>query len=158
MGLLLKSFDDVRRFVEEERRRGKSIVFTNGCFDILHAGHVDYLERAKSFGDILIVGVNSDASIRRIKGDKRPILPQGMRVRVLLGLRCVDAVSVFDEDTPYELIRAVEPDVLVKGADWRLEDIVGREFAGRVERIPFSYNVSTSAIVDKILKTYGKDR
>ena len=158
MAVFLKSKEDVEKFVRNVRSSGKSVVFTNGCFDILHAGHVDYLERAKSLGDVLIVGVNSDESVRRIKGDKRPVVSQDFRVRVLLGLRCIDAVVLFNEDTPYNLIKLINPDVLVKGADWKLEDIVGREFAGKVERIEFSYDISTSKIIDRILNIYLKDR
>ena len=133
MGKVIKSIEELKTLVENLKDEGKTIVFTNGCFDILHAGHVDYLEKAKSFGDVLIVGVNSDSSIKRIKGEKRPINKQEYRVKVLSALNCVDYVIVFDEDTPIEVIKAVKPDVLVKGADWKLEDIVGREYAKRVE-------------------------
>jgi ADP-heptose synthase, bifunctional sugar kinase/adenylyltransferase len=138
----------------------KKIVFTNGCFDILHAGHADYLNKAKSLGDILVVGINSDASVRRIKGEKRPILPQQMRAYLLDNLKPVDYVVIFEEDTPLELIKAIKPDVLVKGADWDLERIVGADFVlsygGRVERIPFSFDVSTSKIIERILGLYCK--
>jgi rfaE bifunctional protein nucleotidyltransferase chain/domain len=144
-----------------ERVRGKKkIVFTNGCFDILHAGHADYLNKAKSLGDILVVGINSDASVRRIKGEKRPILPQQMRAYLLDNLKPVDYVVIFEEDTPLELIKAIKPDVLVKGADWDLERIVGADFVlsygGRVERIPFSFDISTSKVVERILGLYCK--
>ncbi|SMP11510.1 rfaE bifunctional protein, domain II [Desulfurobacterium pacificum] len=155
MGKVIKSIEELKTLVENLKDEGKTIVFTNGCFDILHAGHVDYLEKAKSFGDVLIVGVNSDSSIKRIKGEKRPINKQEHRVKVLSALNCVDYVIVFDEDTPIEVIKAVKPDVLVKGADWKLEDIVGREYAKRVERIEFSYDVSTTKIIEKILRVYG---
>jgi rfaE bifunctional protein nucleotidyltransferase chain/domain len=132
----------------EKVRGKKKIVFTNGCFDILHAGHADYLNKAKSLGDILVVGINSDASVRRIKGEKRPILPQQMRAYLLDNLKPVDYVVIFEEDTPLELIKAIKPDVLVKGADWDLERIVGADFVlsygGRVERISFSFDISTS--------------
>ncbi len=158
MAVFLSDRYKLKEFVSKNRELGRTIVFTNGCFDIIHAGHVDYLEKAKSFGDILIVGVNSDESVKRIKGNKRPIVPQDFRVRVLLGLKCVDAVALFEEDTPYELIKAVKPDVLVKGADWELKDIVGKEFSKRVERIEFSYDISTSKIIDRILNVYSKDR
>ena len=155
MGKVIKSIEELKTLVENLKDEGKTIVFTNGCFDILHAGHVDYLEKAKSFGDVLIVGVNSDSSIKRIKGEKRPINKQEHRVKVLSALNCVDYVIVFDEDTPIEVIKAVKPDVLVKGADWKLEDIVGREYAKRVERIEFSYDVSTTKIIEKILRVYS---
>ena len=139
--------------------RGKQkIVFTNGCFDILHAGHADYLKKAKSLGDILIVGINSDESIRRIKGEKRPIIPQELRAYLLDSLKPVDYVIIFEEDTPFELIKAIKPDVLVKGADWDLDKIVGADFVlsygGKVERIEFSFKISTSKIIEKILKAY----
>ena len=138
----------------------KKIVFTNGCFDILHAGHADYLNKAKSLGDILVVGINSDASVRRIKGEKRPILPQQMRAYLLDNLKPVDYVVIFEEDTPLELIKAIKPDVLVKGADWDLERIVGADFVlsygGRVERIPFSFDISTSKVIERILGLYCK--
>ena len=144
----------------EKVRGKKKIVFTNGCFDILHAGHADYLNKAKSMGDILVVGINSDASVRRIKGEKRPILPQQMRAYLLDSLKPVDYVVIFEEDTPLELIKAIKPDVLVKGADWDLERIVGADFVlsygGRVERIPFSFDISTSKVVERILELYCK--
>ena len=144
----------------EKVRGKKKIVFTNGCFDILHAGHADYLNKAKSLGDILVVGINSDASVRRIKGEKRPILPQQMRAYLLDNLKPVDYVVIFEEDTPLELIKAIKPDVLVKGADWDLERIVGADFVlsygGRVERIPFSFDISTSKVIKRILGLYCK--
>jgi len=155
LGKVIKSIEELKTLVENLKKEGKTIVFTNGCFDILHAGHVDYLEKAKSFGDILIVGINSDSSIKRIKGEKRPINKQEHRVKVLSALNCVDYVVVFDEDTPIELIKIVQPDVLVKGADWKLEDIVGREYAKRVERVDFSYDISTTKIIRKILRVYS---
>ena len=144
----------------EKVRGKKKIVFTNGCFDILHAGHADYLNKAKSLGDILVVGINSDDSVRRIKGEKRPILPQQMRAYLLDNLKPVDYVVIFEEDTPLELIKAIKPDVLVKGADWDLERIVGADFVlsygGRVERIPFSFDISTSKIIERVLDLYCK--
>jgi D-glycero-beta-D-manno-heptose 1-phosphate adenylyltransferase len=144
----------------EKVRGKKKIVFTNGCFDILHAGHADYLNKAKSLGDILVVGINSDASVRRIKGEKRPILPQQMRAYLLDNLKPVDYVVIFEEDTPLELIKAIKPDVLVKGADWDLERIVGADFVlsygGRVERIAFSFDISTSKVIERILELYCK--
>ncbi len=144
----------------EKVRGKKKIVFTNGCFDILHAGHADYLNKAKSLGDILVVGINSDASVRRIKGEKRPILPQHMRAYLLDNLKPVDYVVIFEEDTPLELIKAIKPDVLVKGADWDLERIVGADFVlsygGRVERIPFSFDISTSKVIERVLDLYCK--
>ena len=140
----------------KDLRGKKKIVFTNGCFDILHAGHADYLKKAKSLGDILVVGINSDESIRRIKGEKRPIIPQELRAFLLDSLKPVDYVIIFEEDTPFELIKAIKPDVLVKGADWDVDKIVGADFVlsygGKVERIEFSFDISTTKIIEKILK------
>ena len=140
-------------------RQRHRIVFTNGCFDLLHPGHVSYLEAARRLGDLLVVGLNSDASIRRLKGAKRPILPETARARLLAGLAAVDYVVIFDEDTPYELIRRVEPDILVKGGDWEPEAIVGRDLVeargGRVQNLPFVENFSTSSIISTILERYA---
>jgi len=126
------------------------IVFTNGCFDILHYGHVDYLEKAKSLGNRLIVGLNADASVQRLKGNHRPIQNETSRSRVLSALQCIDAVILFEEDTPTELIRHIQPDILVKGGDYKPEQVAGREFAGKVEIIPFVDGYSTTAIERKI--------
>ncbi len=151
---VIKSIDELKNLVAQMRKEGKTIVFTNGCFDIIHAGHVDYLIKAKSLGDVLIVGMNSDASIRRIKGEKRPIIEENLRAKVLANLKPVDYVFIFEEDTPLNVIKAIEPDVLVKGADWKLEDIVGREFARRVERIAFEHEISTTKIIERIRRLY----
>ncbi len=139
------------KLVDKWRRLGKSIVFTNGVFDILHRGHLETFERAAAFGDYLIVGVNSDDSARSLgKGPNRPINSQQDRVRLIAGLSSVDAVVIFDESTPRNLIAKIKPDVLVKGADWTEDKIEGREFAGRVERIPLLEGYSTSSLIDKI--------
>ena len=136
------------------RADGKMIVFTNGVFDLLHPGHLRYLQHARSLGDALFVGVNSDRSVRANKGSGRPITPEAERVEVLEALSCVDAVVVFDEDTPHAVISALQPDVLVKGADWAQDAIVGRDVVeargGRVVRVPIEAGHSTSAIVQKI--------
>ncbi len=153
--MVLRNFEELSSLVEKLREEGKRIVFTNGCFDIIHAGHVDYLEKAKSFGDFLIVGMNSDSSIKKIKGEKRPIIPENYRARVLEGLKPVDCVFIFDEETPLKVVKIVKPDVLVKGADWPIEKIIGREFAKEVKRIPFKFDISTTKIIEKILKIYG---
>lgn len=136
------------------RRRGLRVVFTNGCFDLLHAGHVRFLERARRLGDVLVVGVNTDASVRRLKGGGRPVLPLSERAAVLGGLRAVDYVVPFGGDTPRDLIRRLRPDVLVKGADWPLGRIAGsdevRSASGRVRRIPLQSSFSTSRIIRRI--------
>lgn len=144
-------------FVAEARAAGKRIVFTNGVFDILHPGHVRYLQASRAHGDLLIVGLNSDASVRRNKGPERPINPQDERAEVLAALACVDAVSIFDDDTPAEIIRRVQPDVLVKGADWPADQIVGRDTVeargGRVVLEPVERGYSTSAIIQRARQT-----
>src|SRR6185369_15041008 len=146
--------DALAAFVREARAAGKRIVFTNGVFDILHPGHLRYLQAARRHGDLLIVGLNSDASVRRNKGPERPVNPEAERAEVLEALECVDAVSVFDEDTPADIVRRVEPDVLVKGADWPADQIVGRDTVeargGTVILEPVEQGYSTTAIVKKI--------
>ena len=136
------------------RAEGKRLVFTNGVFDLLHPGHVRYLQHARALGDALIVGLNSDRSVRANKGDGRPITPEAERAEILAALACVDAVVVFDEDTPYEIIVAIQPDVLVKGADWADDAIVGRDSVeargGTVVRVPVEPGYSTSAIIERI--------
>jgi D-beta-D-heptose 7-phosphate kinase/D-beta-D-heptose 1-phosphate adenosyltransferase len=138
----------------QERQAGKKLVFTNGCFDILHAGHVRYLREAKALGDILIVGLNSDASVRRLKGNSRPVNNQIDRAIVLAGLSAVDVTCVFDKDTPYELIKALEPNVLVKGGDWRPDQIVGADIVltsgGIVKSLNFVEGLSSTNIIDKM--------
>lgn len=141
--------------LEAWRRAAEPIVFTNGVFDLLHRGHVEYLEEARALGARLVVGVNSDASVQRLKGPRRPLVPQGERAELLEALRCVDLAIVFDDDTPDRLIRAVRPDVLVKGGDWSIERIVGREFVesygGRVMNIALREGLSTTALVERIV-------
>jgi rfaE bifunctional protein nucleotidyltransferase chain/domain len=141
----------LERFVREAREAGRRIVFTNGVFDILHPGHLRYLRAARAHGDLLIVGLNSDASVRRNKGSDRPVIPQAERAELLLALECVDAVSIFDEETPAEIVRAVQPDVLVKGADWPADQIVGRDTVeargGVVIREPVEQGYSTTGII-----------
>jgi len=146
--------EGARRLVEELRAAGKTVVFTNGVFDLLHVGHLRYLQQARGFGDALIVGVNSDRSVRQNKGPGRPITAQAERAEVLAALACVDAVVIFDEETPRSLIMGIEPDVLVKGADWAEDAIVGRDIVeargGRVVRVPIEPGHSTTKIVDRI--------
>ncbi|WP_461209063.1 D-glycero-beta-D-manno-heptose 1-phosphate adenylyltransferase [Desulfocurvus sp. DL9XJH121] len=146
--------------LEPLRRAGRRIVFTNGCFDLLHPGHADLLARARDLGDALVVGVNDDASVRRLKGPTRPVTPLAGRMYVLAALACVDFVTSFDEDTPANLIAEVRPDVLVKGGDWAVEAIVGRETVqadgGEVRSLPLLPGHSTTSIIDRILKTCSK--
>ncbi len=131
-------------------KAGRKAVFTNGCFDLLHAGHIYSLERARSFGDFLFLGLNSDASVRRLKGPSRPINKARDRALVLAGLQAVDAVVVFGEDTPLKLIKALRPDILVKGADYRGTAVVGAEFSGRVALVPLLKGRSTTALARKL--------
>jgi rfaE bifunctional protein nucleotidyltransferase chain/domain len=153
-GSRVLSWPEAEAFVRSERSRGRRIVFTNGVFDLLHPGHVRYLQQARGLGDVLIVGVNADASVRRNKGAARPITPQHERAEILSALECVDAVVIFDQDTPAEIVRLVQPDILVKGADWPADQIVGRDTVeargGRVVLVPVEQGHSTSAIVDRI--------
>ncbi len=137
------------------RKQGKVIAFTNGCFDIMHMGHVAYLQKAKKDNRILIVGLNSDKSISNIKGPNRPICPQQSRAAVLAALACVDFVVLFNEATPYNLIKAVKPDVLIKGADYKNKEVVGSDIAKKVELLPFIKGFSTTDIIKKIAKTNG---
>jgi len=145
---------DLRLDVQDLKRAGKKIVFTNGCFDLLHPGHVKLLEQAKSLGDTLIVGINSDGSVRKNKGANRPVMPAGERAEILAGLAAVDYVVVFDEPTPRELIAAILPNILVKGSDWGADEIVGREdvegVGGRVVSIPVEPGFSTTNLILRI--------
>ena len=143
----------LERFVGDARAAGRRVVFTNGVFDILHPGHVRYLQAARAHGDLLIVGLNADASVRRNKGPARPINPERERAEVLAALACVDAVSVFDDDTPAAIIRLVQPDILVKGADWPADQIVGRDSVesrgGQVILEPVEQGYSTTEIIER---------
>ena len=154
----IKTREELQKIIHNLKRSGKRIVFTNGCFDILHVGHVRYLEQAKSLGDVLVVGINSDRSVRGLKGPRRPILPVEERGEILSGLGCTDYITVFDEPTPFELISLLLPDVLVKGGDWTPEQVVGREVVegsgGRVVILPFVEGSSTTNIIDVILEKY----
>ena len=150
--------DALAAFVRDARAAGKRIVFTNGVFDILHPGHLRYLQAARAHGDLLIVGLNSDASVRRNKGPERPVNPEAERAEVLEALECVDAVSIFDEDTPGDIIRRVQPDILVKGADWPADQIVGRDTVeargGSVVRIAVESGWSTTGILERIQRSF----
>ena len=148
----IKSPRALAQWVKEARAAGKKIVFTNGCFDILHAGHVSILEFARRQGDELVVGLNSDASVRRLKGPSRPVNTQADRALVLAALESVSAVCIFTEDTPFNLIKRVFPDVLVKGGDYKPSEIVGREFAKKVVRFALLKGRSTTNIIKKVSK------
>ncbi len=152
----IKTWSEISHLTKEFKKEGKKIVFTNGCFDIIHFGHVKYLEEAKECGDILIVGLNSDQSVSRLKGPTRPVNGQFERAYVLSGLKAVDYLVIFDQDTPYELIQKLEPDVLVKGGDWKADQIVGSDIVlakgGQVKSLNFQNGFSTSNIIDKINK------
>lgn len=142
----------IREIISDLKNSGKKVVFTNGCFDLIHVGHVRYLNEAKALGDVLVIGLNSDASVSSIKPG-RPFTPEEQRAEVLAALESVDYIVLFNEDTPYGLIREVQPDVLVKGADWKKEDIVGNDIVKEVKTVQFVEGISTSGIIEKIRKS-----
>ncbi|MFH0947571.1 MAG: D-glycero-beta-D-manno-heptose 1-phosphate adenylyltransferase [Elusimicrobiota bacterium] len=148
----VKSQNQIAKTVQKLKKSDRKIVFTNGCFDILHIGHIRLLEKAKSFGDILIVGLNSDSSVKKIKGKHRPIISENERAEVLAAISSVDFVVKFSQPAPFELIKKIQPDVLVKGADWKNGKIVGSEFAGKVVRIPLVKGHSSSKIINAYTK------
>ena len=154
----LLTWDEARKWREDQAVEGRRVVFTNGCYDILHPGHVALLETCRSFGDVLIVAINSDASVRRIKGEKRPIVHEEDRATVLKGLRAVDAVVLFDQDTPQEIIDLLVPDVLVKGGDWSPETVIGADTVidagGEVKIVPLVEGRSTTNVIDIIRERY----
>ena len=150
------TIDELLPVIARHKKEGQTVVFTNGCFDLLHVGHVRYLARSKSEGDILVVGLNSDRSVRELKGPQRPVQRQEDRAEILASLRSVDYVVIFDEPTPIDLITAVKPAVLVKGEDWREDDIVGakevKSWGGRVVRATFTAGASTTGLIDRMKK------
>lgn len=150
----IKSFLSIKKISRELKRKGKKIVFTNGCFDILHYGHLKYLEKCKKLGDILVIGLNSDASVKKLKGRKRPINFQRQRAEILAALECVDYVVIFPSDTPLNLIKGIVPHVLAKGGDWSKNDIVGSAFilksGGRVTSVKFIKGYSTSDLIKRL--------
>lgn len=150
----IQTWDSILPEVKSWKERGEKVVFTNGCFDILHLGHADYLEKSRSLGDRLIVGVNTDASVRKLKGPERPVNPEYARARILAALEFVDAVILFDEDTPFELISHIIPNILVKGDDYKIENIVGADIVmkhgGEVKTISLVDGFSTTGIIGKI--------
>ena len=154
----IKTVQELRPLLDILRAAGKKVVFTNGCFDIIHTGHTRYLAIARSFGDLLVVAVNSDASVRTIKGEKRPINSQAERAETLAALESVDFVTVFDEPDPYKVISTLQPDVLVKGGDWQIEKIIGRDAVeargGKVVNVPYVEGASTTGIIERIVRIY----
>ncbi len=154
MSKKIRSLEDLSAELATRRTRGAGVVFTNGCFDLLHVGHIRYLKQARRMGDLLVVGINTDESVRRLKGPSRPVQPEQDRAEILAGLECVDYVVSFDQDTPIDVIERLRPDVLVKGADWPVDRIVGREIVegsgGRVATIPYVKGISTSALIERI--------
>jgi len=155
----IKSADELALWLETSRKEGQKVVFTNGCFDLLHPGHLHYLEKARKMGDILVVGINSDESIRRIKGSKRPLTPESDRLQMLAALECVSFVTVFNEPDPLNLILKIKPDVLVKGGDWSVDRIIGKdkveERGGKVVSISLTPGYSTTALIERIVERYG---
>ena len=152
------TWEELRKEADRLRGEGKKMAFTNGCFDILHVGHVQYLREARKTGDVLVLGLNSDASVRAIKGGRRPLVPQGERAEVVASLMSVDYVTVFEETTPLKLIKYLRPDILVKGGDWKEEEVVGRDavlsWGGRVVIVPMTGGASTTHLVEKICRIY----
>jgi len=156
----IKGRKELLRIIKHLKAKGKRIIFTNGCFDLLHVGHIRYLEEARALGDVLIVEVNSDSSVRKLKGSKRPVLPEEERAEILSGLGCVDYIIIFDEIDPLKLITSLQPNVLAKGGDWTKEQTVGKKVVersgGEVVIIPFVQGASTSNLIKTILKRYEK--
>jgi rfaE bifunctional protein nucleotidyltransferase chain/domain len=159
-GRVLSLHEAILRF-GREKRNGRRVVFTNGCFDLLHPGHIETLEKARTLGDVLVVGVNSDRSVREMKGSGRPIVPEQERAEALAALECVDGVVIFDEPTPREIVSTLSPDLLVKGGDWASDQIIGREevesAGGRVVSVPVVAGYSTSAMLEKIRRLNSSD-
>ncbi|MDY6915847.1 MAG: D-glycero-beta-D-manno-heptose 1-phosphate adenylyltransferase [Candidatus Cloacimonadota bacterium] len=158
--MIILDWQKLAKTTKKAQNKGNKIVFTNGCFDIIHAGHIQYLQEARMLGDILLVAVNSDNSVKRLKGPARPLVPEMQRCQVLNALKMVDLITVFNQNTPYDLIKKISPDVLVKGGDWQEENIVGADIVlkngGRVESLSYKAGFSTSQIIEKVLKAYGK--
>jgi D-beta-D-heptose 7-phosphate kinase/D-beta-D-heptose 1-phosphate adenosyltransferase len=161
---VLKSLDraltrkEMKSEVTRLQKAGKKVVFTNGCFDLLHLGHVSLFKKAKSMGDILIVAINSDKSLSCFKGPKRPLISEKDRAKLLLSLKSIDYVVVFNEHTPKELLSELRPDVLVKGGDYKLSEIIGREYVKKVYRFPFVKGKSTTNLINLIVKRYGSEK
>ena len=154
----LKALEIIKNEIQALQQQGKKIVFTNGCFDILHAGHVDIFQQARNLGDALVVAVNSDISIKKIKGEKRPVVPQAQRMQILAALEAIDYVVIFEEENPLKIIKELQPDILVKGGDWPVETIVGREIVekkgGKVISVPLMKGISTTNIIEEVKKRF----
>lgn len=149
------SLKQITQTVRNLQKKGKKVVFTNGCFDLIHVGHVSLFQKAKSLGDVLIVAINSDKSLANIKGPKRPLVCQKDRVKVLSALEAIDYIIIFSQNTPYEVLKQIKPDILVKGADYKIKDIIGREFVKKVYRYPFVKGKSTTNLINLIVERYG---
>ena len=158
----IQKIGELREIIARLKARRKKIVFTNGCFDILHVGHIRYLQKAKHLGDILVVGLNTDRSVREIKGEKRPIVPQEDRAEVLAALGCVDYVVFFNEPDPFALIDKIKPTILVKGADWSKDKIIGRDVVeragGKVVRIPLVPGASSTGLIERVIQIYCRKK
>jgi D-beta-D-heptose 7-phosphate kinase/D-beta-D-heptose 1-phosphate adenosyltransferase len=154
----IKSLNQLKKIVMALKRQGKKIVFTNGCFDLLHYGHIKYLQDARKKGDVLIVALNSDSSVRRIKGKKRPIVNEKDRLKIVAALESVNYVLLFKEDTPLKVIKSLKPDIIVKGADWKMDEVVGRSivssYGGKVSIVRFIKGHSTTNLINKIAENY----
>ena len=148
----IKTIKEISSLARELKNKGKKIIFTNGCFDLLHLGHIKYLEESKKFGDLLIIGLNSDKSVRKLKGKKRPINSEYDRAYVLAALEVVDYLVIFNEETPYDLIKLIKPDVLVKGGDYSMNEVIGHEFANEVKIVEYINGKSTSKIIKRMKK------
>lgn len=156
------SREKLKKELDRHRTRGDNIIFTNGCFDILHVGHTRYLREAKKLGDVLVLALNSDSSVRAIKGERRPLIPEDERADVVSSLESVDYVTIFDEHTPLELIEYLKPDIIVKGGDWSEENVVGRESVkrrgGKIVIIPAIKGASTTNIIEKVRSVWNCDK
>jgi len=154
----LKPLEIIKSEIQALQQQGKKAVFTNGCFDILHAGHVNIFQQARNMGDVLVVAVNSDLSIKKIKGEKRPVVPQAQRMQVLAALEAIDYVVIFEDENPLQIIKELQPDILVKGGDWPIETIIGREIVekkgGKILSIPLMEGISTTNIIEEVKKRF----
>jgi rfaE bifunctional protein nucleotidyltransferase chain/domain len=158
----IKNHDELAEIIADMHSAGKKVVFTNGCFDIIHTGHVRYLEVARSFGDCLVVAINSDASVRKIKGEKRPIMSEKERAELMAALAVVDYVTIFEEEDPHHVITELLPDVLVKGGDWAPDEIIGRDVVvdngGKVYTVPYIEGASTTGVIERVVKKYCENK